>query len=89
MYKLHLKSSKSSIFLFLGIVLMPFSIFLYSSDIKKKKITQIIVSFHLRSAAVQIFVFLFCKKMCFFLLNAFYFLSSTVSGLLTAKKKSC
>ena len=27
MYKLHLKSSKSSIFLFLGIVLMPFFYF--------------------------------------------------------------
>lgn len=36
----------------------------------------------MRSAVLSFYFW----KMCFFLLNAFYFLSSTVSGLLTAKK---
>lgn len=62
MYKLHLKSSKSSIFLFLGIVLMPFFYFpVFFGFIMKKKITQIIVSFHLRSAALS---FCICFRFC-------------------------
>ena len=61
MYKLHLKSSKSSIFLFLGIVLMPFFYFPVFFGFIIKKITQIIVSFHLRSAALS---FCICFRFC-------------------------
>ena len=61
MYKLHLKSSKSSIFLFLGIVLMPFFYFPVFFGFRIKKITQIIVSFHLRSAALS---FCICFRFC-------------------------
>ena len=61
MYKLHLKSSKSFIFLFLGIVLMPFFYFPVFFGFRIKKITQIIVSFHLRSAALS---FCICFRFC-------------------------
>ena len=61
MYKLHLKSSKSFIFLFLGIVLMPFFYFPVFFGFIIKKITQIIVSFHLRSAALS---FCICFRFC-------------------------
>ena len=61
MYKLHLKSSKSSIFLFLGIVLMPFFYFPVFFGFRIKKITQIIVSFHLRSAVLS---FCICFRFC-------------------------
>ena len=71
MYKLHLKSSKSSIFLFLGIVLMLFFYFpvFFGFIIKKDYsygtggigIMQIIVSFHLRSAALS---FCICFRFC-------------------------
>ena len=61
MYKLHLKSSKSSIFLFLGIVLMLFFYFPVFFGFRIKKITQIIVSFHLRSAALS---FCICFRFC-------------------------
>ena len=61
MYKLHLKSSKSSIFLFWGIVLMPFFYFPVFFGFIIKKITQIIVSFHLRSAALS---FCICFRFC-------------------------
>jgi len=54
-YKLHLKSSKSSIFLFLGIVLMLFFYFPVFFGFRIKKITQIIVSFHLRSAVLSFY----------------------------------
>jgi len=60
-YKLHLKSSKSFIFLFLGIVLMPFFYFPVFFGFIIKKITQIIVSFHLRSAALS---FCICFRFC-------------------------
>lgn len=61
MYKLHLKSSKSFIFLFLGIVLMPFFYFPVFFGFIIKKITQIIVSFHLRSAVLS---FCICFRFC-------------------------
>lgn len=61
MYKLHLKSSKSSIFLFLGIVLMPFFYFpvFFGFRIKKDYTNNCF------------FPFAFCSTVFLFLKNVF------------------
>ena len=84
-YKLHLKSSKSSIFLFLGIVLMPFFYFpvFFGFRIKKDYTNNCF------------FPFAFCSTVFLFLKNVFLLIKCVLLFVfdslrtIDSKKKSC
>lgn len=85
MYKLHLKSSKSSIFLFLGIVLMLFFYFpVFFGFIIKKDYTN-----------NCFFPFAFCSTVFLFLKNVFLLIKCVLLFVfdslrtIDSKKKSC
>ena len=64
MYKLHLKSSKSSIFLFLGIVLMLFfyfPVFFGFMDIKKDYTNNCFFPFDVLQHCVSFYLYLFFR----------------------------
>ena len=90
MYKLHLKSSKSSIFLFLGIVLMPFFYFpvFFGFIIKKDYTNNCFFPFF---CVLQHCLFLSEKCIFYFLIKFHEVLLFVFDSLRTidSKKKSC